>query len=262
MDLGLQGKSVLVTAASKGLGKASALEFAREGAKVTIASRNLDALKTAAAEIEEATGNSVQVVQLEVTDAAQIEHAVKAAAEFGGGLDVLVTNAGGPPGGTFNNFDDAAWIKAHELNLLSVIRLIRASLPYLRERGQGRIVNLTSTSIKQPILGLTLSNTYRAAVNGLTKSLSVELANDQILVNTVAPGRIATDRITELDQLKAKSRGISMEQVQQESIAQIPLGRYGSPDEFGRAVVFLGSYANTYITGQALLVDGGMVKAL
>lgn len=262
MDLGLKGKSVLVTAASKGLGKASALEFAREGATVTIASRNLEELQKAAAEIEQATGQKVTVVQLDVTKEEDIAKAISTAVEAGGGLDVLVTNAGGPPGGSFDNFDDAAWTRAYELNLLSVIRLIRASLPYMREKGAGRIVNLTSSSIKQPIQGLILSNTYRAGVNALTKSLAIELAKDGILVNTVAPGRIATDRVAELDANKAKSKGVSVEQVQAESIAQIPAGRYGKPEEFGRAVAFLGSFANSYITGQALLVDGGMVKAL
>ncbi|WP_018132277.1 SDR family oxidoreductase [Effusibacillus pohliae] len=262
MDLGLKGKSVLVTAASKGLGKASALEFAREGAIVTIASRNLEELNKTAADIETATGQKVAVVQMDVTSERDIAKAVETAVEAGGGLDVLVTNAGGPPGGTFDDFDDQAWIKAFELNLLSAIRLIRASLPHMRARGGGRIVTITSTSIKQPIPGLILSNTIRAGVNALTKSLATELAKDGILVNTVAPGRIATDRVAELDQQKAAAKGIPVEDVQAEMIAQIPLGRYGSPDEFGRAVAFLGSFANTYITGQALLVDGGMVKSL
>ncbi|MBA4543871.1 MULTISPECIES: SDR family oxidoreductase [Thermoactinomyces] len=262
MDLGLKGKSVLVTAASKGLGKASALEFAREGAKVTIASRNLEELKRAAGEIELATGQKVTVVQMDVTREEDIERAVKTAAEAGNGLDVLVTNAGGPPGGTFDDFADEAWMGAFELNLLSAIRLIRTSLPYMRAKGGGRIVTITSTSIKQPIQGLILSNTIRAGVNALTKSLSVELAKDQILVNTVAPGRIATDRVAELDQAKAEASGKSVDEVKAEMSGQIPLGRYGLPEEFGRAVAFLGSFANTYITGQALLVDGGMVKAL
>ncbi|MGA9172681.1 MAG: SDR family oxidoreductase [Thermoactinomyces sp.] len=262
MDLGLKGKSVLVTAASKGLGKASALEFAREGATVTIASRNLTELKRAAEEIEAATGQKITVVQMDVTREEDIARAVQTAAEAGGGLDVLVTNAGGPPGGTFDDFDDEGWIRAFELNLLSAIRLIRTSLPYMRAKGGGRIVTITSSSIKQPIQGLILSNTIRAGVNALTKSLSIELAKDQILVNTVAPGRIATDRVAELDQAKAQANGISVEEVKAEMSKQIPLGRYGMPEEFGRAVAFLGSFANTYITGQALLVDGGMVKAL
>ncbi|MDI3326914.1 MAG: SDR family oxidoreductase [Alicyclobacillaceae bacterium] len=262
MDLGLKGKSVLVAASSKGLGKASALEFAREGAVVTIASRSQAELKNAAAEIEAATGQKVNVVQLDVTKDSDISRAVKAAVQAGGGLDVLVTNAGGPPGGSFDDFDDQAWQRAFELNLLSAIRLVRASLPHMRVRGGGRIVAITSSSIKQPLQGLILSNVFRAGVHALVKSLAIELAPENILVNTVAPGRIATGRVAELDRSKARAKGISVEAVQAEMVAQIPIGRYGSPDEFGRAVAFLGSFANTYITGQALLVDGGMVKAL
>jgi 3-oxoacyl-[acyl-carrier protein] reductase len=132
----------------------------------------------------------------------------------------------------------------------------------MRERGGGRIVTITSSSIKQPIPGLILSNTFRAGINGLTKTLSIELAPDKILVNTVAPGRIATERVAELDRLKAEQTGVPVEEVRVEWMSQIPLGRYGSPEEFGRVVAFLGSFANSYITGQAILVDGGMVKAL
>jgi 3-oxoacyl-[acyl-carrier protein] reductase len=262
MDLGLKGKSVFVAAASKGLGKASALEFAREGARVTIASRNLRELEKAAAEIEAATGSKVHTTQLDVTDGKQISRAIEEAADFGGGLDVLVTNAGGPPVGKIDQFSDEVWVQAFELNLMSAVRLIRTSLPYMRERGGGRIVTITSSSIKQPIPGLILSNTFRAGINGLTKTLSIELAPDKILVNTVAPGRIATERVAELDRLKAEQTGVPVEEVRVEWMSQIPLGRYGSPEEFGRVVAFLGSFANSYITGQAILVDGGMVKAL
>ncbi|MCF8564313.1 SDR family oxidoreductase [Alicyclobacillus tolerans] len=262
MDFGLKGKSVFVAAASKGLGKASALEFSREGAIVTIASRSLDELEKAAAEIRQETGNPVHVAAMDVNSLADIDAALAVAVNAGNGLDVLVTNAGGPAPGNFDNFDDAAWQKAFESNLLSVIRLIRGALPHMRDKGAGRIVNLTSSSIRQPISGLILSNTFRAGVYSLTKSLAIELAPQGILVNTVAPGRIATDRVAQLDENKAKNTGKSVEQIQAESIAQIPAGRYGIPSEFGKAVAFLGSFANGYITGQALLVDGGMVKAL
>jgi 3-oxoacyl-[acyl-carrier protein] reductase len=262
MDLGLRGKSVLVTAASRGLGKATALEFAREGANVSIASRNLEDLNQAAREIEQETGQTVTCIPLDVTDGQSIKQAVKAAVQAGNGLDVLICNAGGPPTGNFEQFSDEDWMAAFQLNLLSTVRLIRESLPYLRQGGGGRIVNLTSTSIKQPIPGLVLSNTLRAGVYGLTKSLAMELANDQILVNTVAPGRIQTDRIVQLDEATAMRRQVSVEEVKAGWLAQIPLQRYGTPEEFAKVVVFLGSFANTYVTGQALLVDGGMVKAL
>ncbi|UOF90684.1 SDR family oxidoreductase [Fodinisporobacter ferrooxydans] len=262
MDLGLKGKSVLVSAASKGLGKATALEYAREGAIVTIASRNFEQLQQTAEEIKRITGQAVTCAEMDITRAEDVENAVSTAVSAGGGLDVLVYNAGGPPAGMFDQFDDAQWQKAFELNLLSAVRMIRASLPHMRAKGAGRIITLTSSSIKQPINGLILSNTIRTGVYGLTKSLAAELANDQILVNTVAPGRIETDRILELDAFSANRQGISVEELQSQSFRQIPVGRYGTPEEFARAVVFLGSFANTYITGQALLVDGGMVKGL
>ncbi len=263
MDMGLTGKSVLVTGASKGLGRACALEFAREGATVTIASRDIDRLQKTAAEIEQETGRVVYVSQMDITSAEDIQEAVEASVKNGGGLQVLVTNAGGPPAGTFTMFeDDKAWYSAYELNLLSVIRLIRECVPHMKSAGSGRIVNLASSSVRQPIANLILSNVFRAGVHGLSKSLALEFAKDEILVNTVSPGRIATDRVALLDEKKAEQTGKTVEQVRLESISQIPLGRYGNPEEFGKAVVFLGSFANTYITGQTLMVDGGMVKSL
>lgn len=261
MELGLTGKSVFVAAASKGLGKASALEFAREGAKVTIASRNLDQLRQAREEILAATGQEVTIVQMDVFHPDDIQRAIQTAVSAYGGIDVLVANAGGPPSGQFSDMADADWVRGFELSLLSTIRLIREALPYLRISG-GRIVNLTSTSIKQPIQGLILSNVFRAGVQALTKSLASELAQDSILVNTVAPGRIGTERITELDTMRAASLGVTLEDIQQTAVNQIPLGRTGTPEEFARIVVFYGSFANTYVTGQSLLVDGGMVRAI
>lgn len=262
MDLGLTGKSVFVAAASKGLGKASAMAFAREGAKVTIASRNGEQLAQAAMDIESATGQKVKVLQMDVTRQEDIQDALREAAEHHGGLDVLVTNAGGPPGGTFADMRDEDWQKGYELNLLSVIRMIREAIPYMQSAGAGRIVNLASTSIKQPISGLILSNVFRAGVQSLAKSLSEELASSGILINTVAPGRIATDRITELDSKRAADTGSSLEDIQAAVVKQIPLGRMGTPEEFAGIVAFYGSFANTYVTGQSILVDGGMIKSL
>lgn len=262
MNLELLGKSVFVAAASKGLGKASALEFAREGANVTIASRSLEQLIQARNEIEAVTGKIVKIVQMDVTSKSDIQHAIQTAVAEYGGLDVVVTNAGGPQSGYFGDMADEDWMQGFELSLLSTIRLIREALPFLKSAGAGRIVNLASISIKQPIEGLILSNVFRAGVQALTKSLATELAKDGILINTIAPGRIATDRISELDQKRADSQNISFEAVQNEAIKQIPLGRMGTPEEFARIVVFYGSFANTYVTGQSLLVDGGMVKGL
>lgn len=262
MDLQLDRKTVLVTAGSKGLGKASAIEFAREGANVVISSRNADHLKQAKEEIERLTGREALAVEADVNRTEDISRAIRAAADWTGRLDVLVTNAGGPPGGGFDQFDDAAWEAAFQQNLMSVVRLIREALPHMRQQGGGRIVNLTSVSVKQPIPDLILSNVFRAGVYALTKSLSAELGKDAILVNTVGPGRIETDRIMELDRRAADAKGTTEEQIRTQFMNQIPLGRYGTPEEFAKTIVYLGSFANTYVTGQAVLVDGGMVRAL
>lgn len=262
MDLGLQDKSVFVAAASKGLGKASALAFASEGAKVTIASRSLEQLEAARDDIHAATGSKVEIVQMDVFREEDIRQAVSAAASAYGGIDVLVTNTGGPSPGTFATLANEDWERGFQLCLMSAIKLIREALPHMRKAGEGRIVNLASSSVKQPIDALLLSNVFRAGIAALTKSLASELASDRILINTVAPGRIATDRLLQLDEAKAKEIGCSMEEVQAQAIAQIPLGRLGDPAEFARMVAFYGSFANTYVTGQSLLVDGGMVKAL
>lgn len=262
MDLGLNGKSVFVAAASKGLGLATALEFAREGAKVTIASRSLPQLEAARARIEAETGHQAAAVQMDVMNPAEIRKAIQSAAGPSGTLDVLVTNAGGPPGGGFADMADEDWSGGFELTLMSTVRMIREALPYLRAAGGGRIVSISSVSVKQPIEGLILSNVFRAGVTALNKSLASELAPDGILINSLAPGRIGTDRIVQLDGKRAEAEGIPLEQIQQAALGGIPLGRSGTPEEFGKAAVFLGSFANTYITGQALLIDGGMVKSL
>lgn len=262
MDLGLAQKSVLVTAGSRGLGFASALTFAAEGAKVTIASRSEEALEQAAERIHDETGQRANVVRLDVNRPEDIARALDSAEEFGDGLDTLVCNAGGPPSGPFLTHEDSTWYQAFEQNLLSVVRLVRGALPHLMRSDCGRIVNITSSSIKQPVKGLVLSNTMRAGVWGLTKTLSDELAAYGVLVNTVAPGRIETDRILELDHAAATRQSVDIDVIQQQLKSEIPLGRYGQPEEFARAVVFLGSKANSYITGQALIVDGGMVRGL
>lgn len=262
MDLGLSGKAVLVTAASKGLGRAIATELAREGARVVISSREEGALSKTAAEIREETGAEVDYRAADLKSAAEIEALVSHAAERFGGVDVLVNNTGGPPAGTFDDLDDAAWQAAFEGILLSLIRCVRGVLPHMRERGGGRIVNVASSSVKQPIENLILSNTFRAGLAGLAKSLSAELAPDGILVNTLGPGRISTARSEGMDLAQAEARGVPVEEVRGSFEARIPLGRYGTPEEFARVAAFLASPANGYVTGQAILVDGGMVRAL
>lgn len=262
MDLGLTGKTAIVTAASKGLGRATAHALAAEGARVMVSSRSEEQLVRTAAEISEATGSEVLHCAADVAKGDDVARLVADAQERLGGIDVLVNNAGGPRAGTFDTLDDAAWHEAFELLLLSSVRLIRGVLPSMRSRGGGRIVTVASSSIKQPIENLMLSNTYRVALVGLAKSLSTELAPDGILINTLGPGRIATDRVAGLDAGRAKSAGTTAEEVRAQTEKGIPLGRYGTPEEFGAVAAFLVSGANTYLTGQAFLVDGGMVKAL
>jgi 3-oxoacyl-[acyl-carrier protein] reductase len=262
LDLGLEGKVALVTAASKGLGRAIATELVREGARVVISSRDEENLSQTADEIREETGAEVEYRVADLTNAEDIEGLISLAVERFGGIDVLVNNTGGPPAGAFEDIDDESWQVAFEQILLSLIRCVRGVLPLMRERGGGRIVNVASTSVKQPIENLTLSNTFRTGLAGLAKNLSTELAPDGILVNTLGPGRIATARSESMDASQAESRGVSIEEVRGEFEARIPLGRYGTPEEFARVAAFLASPANSYVTGQAILVDGGMVRAL
>ncbi|MDX8343155.1 SDR family oxidoreductase [Rossellomorea sp. YZS02] len=263
MDFGLKDKAVIVTASSKGLGKATALELAKEGARVLISSRNEDELQKAASEIMKLSDNQhIHYMTCDMTKPEEIRSLVETAVTKLGGVDILVNNTGGPPAGGFQEFDDDDWQYAFELNLLSYIRTIREVIPHMKKVNGGRIVNIASSSTKQSIDGLILSNTFRTGMVGLSKSLSRELAQDQILINTVGPGRIATDRVAELDQLNAEKRNISSEELKSMSEKAIPIGRYGEPDEFAKVIAFLVSDANTYLTGQSLVVDGGMVTAL
>lgn len=262
MDLGLTGKVALVTAASKGLGRATATQLAAEGARVMISSRGEEQLATTAAEIGEATGGTVEHCVADVSDPADLARLLQETQARLGGVDVLVSNAGGPRPGGFDALDDDAWREAFELTLMSTVRLIRGVLPHMRECGWGRIVTIASSSIKQPLDNLLLSNTYRVAILGLAKSLADEVAPHGILINTVGPGRIATDRVAGMDAVRAEKTGLSVEEVRAQTERAIPLGRYGTAEEFGRVATFLVSGANTYTTGQHLLVDGGMVKAI
>jgi 3-oxoacyl-[acyl-carrier protein] reductase len=261
MNLDLTDKPVLVCASSAGLGKATAMEFAREGAQVMLCGRREGELRCAATNIKTSTrGREPCWMVADMTNPKDIVRLVEATVSAFGGIFALINNSGGPPAGAFDQFDDEAWQSAFELNLLSYVRAIRAALPHLRASG-GRIINFTSTSVKSPIDNLILSNTFRTGILGLTKTLANELGRDGILINVVGPGRVQTDRIEHLDTLRATKAGISVEQVKADTCRTIPLGRYGSPEEYAKLAVFLGSPANTYITGQTVLVDGGMVKA-
>ncbi|MCX2727995.1 SDR family oxidoreductase [Thermomicrobium sp. 4228-Ro] len=262
MDLGLRGKVAMVAAASQGLGKAVALGFAREGANLAICSRNQAALEAVAAEAR-SFGVDVLAVPADLTRAEDIAKFVEKSIAHFGGIDILVTNAGGPPAGTFQDFaDDAPWQGAFELTLLSAVRLIRGVLPSMRARGGGAIIVMTSSSIKIPIPNLILSNVFRAGVAALAKTLAEELAPYNIRVNNVLPGRIATERLLYLDQVNAERAGVSVEEMRQRTIAQIPMGRYGDPEEFANAVVFLASERASYITGASLQVDGGYIRCI
>lgn len=262
MNLGLKGKTALVLASSKGLGKATALKFAEEGANVVLSSRNETELKKTAAEIREKTGATVIYEVCNIMDGKQIEKLVEKTVKEFSTIDILINNSGGPPAGSFDDFSDEDWQNAFELLLLSVIRTVRAVLPYMRKQKNGHIVNIASSSFKQPLDNLILSNVFRTGIMGLSKSLSQELAKDNILINTVGPGKIATDRMKELGQKTAELKGLSVDEVEDQSKAMVPLGRHGTPEEFANMLLFLCSEANTYVTGQTILVDGGLIKAM
>jgi 3-oxoacyl-[acyl-carrier protein] reductase len=262
MDLGLKGKVAMVAAASQGLGFAIAKVLAAEGAHISIAARKQDTIGAAAKRIAEATGAQVLGTQADVGGAEAIEAWHQATLERFGGVDILVTNSGGPPAGAASGFDDAAWRGAFDLLLLSAVRTVRVVRPSLEARGGGSILMLTSLSVKNPIANLGLSNVVRAAVAALAKTLADEFAPKGIRVNQLVPGRISTERIGYLDDANAKRLGITIEEQRKRSIATIPMGRYGEPEEFARAAAFLVSGAASYITGATLQVDGGAIRCI
>lgn len=260
MDLQLTGRVALVVASSRGLGKAIAGQLSQEGCDVMLTGRDVEQLERTRLELQEVATGRVDCHPCDITWPDDIEELVCLTHKRLGAIDILINNAGGPPGGGFDQLDDSAWQAAFELNLLSCVRMIRAALPDLKSTG-GRIINVTSSSVKQPIPGLLLSNVFRMGLLSLGKSLADELAPYGILVNTVAPGRVATDRTVYLDQLKADRAGVPMEQIAEEARGRIPLKRYGDPQEFARVVAFLASGVNTYMTGSVVMVDGGMVRS-
>ncbi|HLQ82985.1 MAG TPA: SDR family oxidoreductase [Pseudogracilibacillus sp.] len=263
MDLNLSKKIVLITGASKGIGKAIATEFARENAIVYLMSRTELNLKETTEEIIKETENShVNYKVGDLKNGKDINQVVEEIKKAHGKIDVLINNAGGPPPGGFLDVEEEDWYHAFEQNLLSVVRMTKAVIPLMIESGSGRIINITSSSIKASIDNLILSNVMRPGVHGLTKSLAQEFAKDNILVNTIGPGKIKTDRTLELSKATAEKTGKTVEEVVENMSENIPIGRLGLPAEFAKIAVFLASGANTYVTGQALLVDGASVSAL
>ena len=258
MDLGLKGKVALVTAASKGMGKASALAFAAEGARVAMCSRTESDLKTAADEVRAATRAEVLAIPADVTKKQDVVSLVQRVQSEWGGVDVLVANAGGPARGFFEEMSDEQWQQAFELSLLSVVRLVRAVLPGMRAKKWGRVLTIQSVSVKQPLDDLLLSNAVRPGTHGMMKTLAIRYAKDNITFNTVCPGRILTDRLMG----GLKTSGLSREQYIAHLGAEIPMGRVGTPEEFANVIAFLASERASYVTGTAIQVDGGLVRGL
>jgi 3-oxoacyl-[acyl-carrier protein] reductase len=262
MDLGLKDKIAMVGGASKGLGYAVARALAAEGAAVSMASRDGEAIRRAADAIARDTGGRAFGIAADLSRANAIGEWHAATLKTFGSVDLLFANTGGPPAGTALGFDDNAWQAAFDLLLMSVIRTVRLVVPSMRARGGGAILIGTSSSVKEPVPNLALSNVLRSGVTSLAKTLSGELAPDRIRVNTLMPGRIATDRLRHLDEVNAKRAGIAVEDQEKQSAGTIAMGRYGEPDEFGRVGAFLLSDAASYITGAAVQIDGGLIKGL
>ena len=262
MDLGLRGRIALVAGASRGLGKATALTLAREGAMVAIAARGAAALASAAEEIRDLTGAVVLAVPADVAVATECEALVAEVQRGLGTVDMLVNNAGGPRPGLFAEMTDDDWLAAINLNLMSAIRLTRLVLPGMRAQRWGRIVNLTSLAVKQPIPNLVLSNAVRSGVVAMAKTLAGQVAAEGVTVNNICTGYMLTDRVRDLAADRAAREGRSVDEVMAETLAGIPVGRLGDPAELGALVAFLASQQAAYITGATIQIDGGAIQGL
>jgi len=262
MDLGLHNKIALVAAASTGLGRAVAEELAAEGASLVICARGTKAVTETAAAIADKTAAHVLAVTADMSVPDDVKRLVDSGITRFGRIDILVTNAGGPPAGTFENITQEEWEAATRLTLYSAINLSRQVLPGMKERGWGRILNITSIAVKQPVDGLLLSNSLRAAVTGFARTLANEVASDGITVNNILPGYTRTERVEELARMMAEKQGITAEEFQAKWESEIPMKRLGEPHEFAALAAFLVSERASYITGTSMQVDGGWIRSL
>ncbi len=262
MDTGLKGRAAIVCAASEGLGRAAAEALASEGCRLAICSRRQDAIDRVASDLRQRYDTEVLAVQADLRNAPDISRFVSSAVASLGGLDILVTNVGGPKPGLFDSLTDDDWLEAVNLLLMSAVRLTRAALPHMRARGGGRIIHITSVAVKQPVAGLMLSNAVRAAVVGFSKTLSREVAKDHITVNCVAPGYTRTQRVINLNDATAAREGKPLAEVEQRLLANIPAGRLGEPSELASLIAYLASDQAAYMTGSVVAVDGGSVAGI
>jgi 3-oxoacyl-[acyl-carrier protein] reductase len=262
MDLGLKNKVVMAAAASRGLGYHTARTAAQEGARLSIGSRSEEHIASAAETLKRETGSQVKGFSLDMKDGQSISRWVESTVEIYGTIDAVLVNAGGPPAGIFADFDDTAWEEAFRLTLLSAVRLIRETAEVMKKNGGGSILTITSISVKEPIQDLILSNVMRSGVVSLVKSLSREFAPHGIRVNNIIPGFFNTDRLKNLDAAAAEQSGQDVEEVRKKRQANVPLRRYGEPEEFGKAAVFLLSPAAAYVSGHSFVIDGGLLHSL
>jgi 3-oxoacyl-[acyl-carrier protein] reductase len=259
MELGIWGKVAMVAAGSKGLGRAAALALAAEGCAVSVCGRSTDALEAVKAELE-ALGVPALVATADVSSAEDLDAWYQATEAVLGPADILITNTGGPKAATFDHLSDEDWAAGVDLTLMNVVRMTRLVLPHMRAKRWGRIVHITSLVAKQPLPMLTISSTLRAGLSGLTRTLALETAKDGITVNALLPGHVMTDRQTHLAQVKSAADGLPVAEQLARTAASIPMGRIGHPEEVGAVIAFLCSAPASYLTGQSLLVDGGLVQ--